>query len=567
MTLLVDQAKRQRVPKHGRAAVAEDDFVALWQLKELTQTITQFADGLFDSGLAVTGAEVGGRHVEEVLDGLTANLRRSAAKAAIGREEVFRDADLWKFAHHPPALQNSHQLNLETALDAGDFDVSQVVDEVVGAAELFLGRRGAKCNEHPVEVKEQASRFHLSNARPVHLRHVNRLSQRISAVSESVTLAIDAKAKALKAAGEPVISFGAGEPDFPTPSHIVDAAVAAAKDPKNHRYTPTSGLPELRQAVAEKTKRDSGYEVTASQVLITNGGKQAVEHACMTLIDPGDDVILPAPYWTTYPELIKLAGGNPVVIDTDESTGFKATVEKLEAARTPKTKAVVFVSPSNPTGAVYTRDEIEVVGKWAVEHGIWVITDEIYEHLTFGDAEFHSMPAVVPEVANQCVIINGVAKTFAMTGWRVGWLIGPEDVIKAAGNRHSHATSNVSNVAQRAALAAVTGDLSAVEEMREVFDRRRKLILELIDKVDGMTCLEPEGAFYAYANVKGMLGRTVDGVTPQTSFELAEMLLDKVKVAIVPGEAFGTPGYLRFSYAISDEAITEGVERIAKLYA
>ncbi len=399
------------------------------------------------------------------------------------------------------------------------------------------------------------------------LDDVNRLSQRISAVSESVTLAIDAKAKAMKAAGEPVISFGAGEPDFPTPVPIVEAAIEAAKDPKNHRYSPTSGLPELRKAVAAKTKRDSGYEVTASQVLITNGGKQAVEHACMTLIDPGDEVILPVPYWTTYPELIKLAGGVSVLVDTDESTGFKATVAQLEAARTERTKALVFVSPSNPTGGVYTRDEIEAVGTWAVEHGIWVITDEIYEHITFDDAKFYSMPVLVPEIANQCVIVNGVAKTYAMTGWRVGWLIGPDDVIKAAGNRHSHATSNVSNVAQHAALAAVSGDLSAAAEMRATFDRRRHLILDLIDKVDGMTCLEPKGAFYAFANVKGMLGREVQGVAPQSSFELAEMLLEKVKVAIVPGEAFGAPGYLRFSYATSDEAIAEGLERIAKLYA
>ncbi len=394
---------------------------------------------------------------------------------------------------------------------------------------------------------------------------MERLSRRVAAVGDSVTLAIDAKAKALKAAVEPVISFGAGEPDFPTPDYIVEAAVAACRDPKNHRYSPTPGLPELRQAVADKTKRDSGYEVKASHVLITNGGKQAVEHACMSIIDEGDDVLLPAPYWTTYHELIKLAGGNPIEISTDESTEFKVTVDQLEAARTDRTKAVIFVSPSNPTGSVYTRSEIEAVGRWAVEHGIWVITDEIYEHLTFGDAEFASLPVVVPEAAGTTLIINGVAKTYAMTGWRVGWLIGPEDVIKAAGNRHSHATSNVSNVAQRAALAAVQGDLSAVETMKESFDRRRRLIVGLLNDIPGFTCIEPKGAFYAFANVTEVVGRTLRGHQIDSSLRLSEVLLDEIKVALVPGEAFGAPGYIRLSYALSDDDITEGLERIAKL--
>lgn len=396
---------------------------------------------------------------------------------------------------------------------------------------------------------------------------VNRLSQRITGVAESVTLSIDAKAKAMKAAGEPVVSFGAGEPDYPTPAHIVDAAVKACGDPKNHRYSPTSGLPELRKAVAEKTKRDSGYEVDASQVLITNGGKQAVEHACMTILDPGDEVILPAPYWTTYPELVKLAGAIPVEVLAEDETGFKVTVEMLEAAYTANTKAIVIVSPSNPTGAVYTRDELIAVGRWAADKGIWVITDEIYEHLTFGDAEFHSLPVLVPELADRCLIINGVAKTFAMTGWRVGWLIGPKDAIAAAGNRHSHATSNVTNVAQRAAIAALEGGMESVDEMRKSFARRRELILSLIADVPGMSAVAPGGAFYAFANVKGMLGREVDGVTCNSSIELAGMLLEKVKVATVPGEAFGAPGYLRFSYALSDDDITEGLQRIAKLFA
>lgn len=399
------------------------------------------------------------------------------------------------------------------------------------------------------------------------LDNVSRISDRVAAVSESVTLSIDAKAKALKAAGEPVISFGAGEPDFPTPANIVEAAIEAARDPKNYKYSPTSGLPELRQAVADKTKRDSGYEITAAQVLITNGGKQAVDHAFATLFNDGDELLLPAPYWTTYPELAKLAGAKPVVLETDESTGFKVTVEQLEAARSPKTKALLFVSPSNPTGAVYTRDEMVAIGQWCLQHGIWVIADEIYEHLTFGDAEFNSMPVVVPELADTTLIINGVAKTYAMTGWRVGWLIGPADVIKAAGNRHSHNASNVNNIAQRAALAAVQGDLSAVAEMRAAFDRRRKLIVGLINETNGLSCIEPKGAFYAFANMKDVIGREIRGRKITSSLDLVEVFLDEIKVAIVPGEAFGAPGYLRFSYALGDADITEALERITKLLA
>ena len=396
---------------------------------------------------------------------------------------------------------------------------------------------------------------------------MGRISARVAAVTESATLAIDAKAKALKAAGDDIIGFGAGEPDFPTPAHIVDAAEAACRDSKNHRYTPAPGLPELRQAVADKTKRDSGYEVKANQVLITNGGKHAVYNACATLIDDGDEVLLPAPYWTTYPETIALPGGRSVVIDTDESTGFRATVDQLEAARTDRTKALLFVSPSNPTGSVYTRDQIEAIGQWAVEHGIWVITDEIYEHLVYGDAEFHSMPVVVPELANTCVIVNGVAKTYAMTGWRVGWMIGPADVIAAAGNLQSHATSNVANVSQRAALAAVSGDLTAVDEMRATYDRRRRTMLELLREIPGVTCAEPEGAFYAFPSFAGVLGRTIGGRTPQSTLELAEVILDEAKVALVPGEAFGAPGYMRLSYALGDDDLVEGVTRVAKLLA
>ncbi|WP_377270804.1 pyridoxal phosphate-dependent aminotransferase [Peterkaempfera sp. SMS 1(5)a] len=392
-----------------------------------------------------------------------------------------------------------------------------------------------------------------------------RVSARIGAIAESATLAVDAKAKALKAAGRPVIGFGAGEPDFPTPDYIVEAAVQACREPRFHRYTPAGGLPELKKAIAEKTLRDSGWQVDPAQVLVTNGGKQAIYEAFAAILDPGDEVIVPAPYWTTYPESIQLAGGVPVEVVADETTGYKVSVEQLEAARTEQTKVLLFVSPSNPTGAVYTRDEAEAIGRWAVEHGLWVLTDEIYEHLVYGDAQFHSLPVLVPELADKCIVVNGVAKTYAMTGWRVGWLIGPQDVVKAAANLQSHATSNVSNVAQVAALAAVSGDLSAVDAMRTAFDRRRRTIVRMLNEIDGVTCPEPEGAFYAYPSVKALLGKEIRGKRPQSSVELAALILDEAEVAVVPGEAFGTPGYLRLSYALGDEDLAEGVSRLQKL--
>jgi len=394
-----------------------------------------------------------------------------------------------------------------------------------------------------------------------------RVSARISAISESATLAVDAKAKAMKAEGRPVIGFGAGEPDFPTPDYIVEAAVEAARQPRFHRYSPAAGLPELKQAIVEKTARDSGYEVEPSQVLVTNGGKQAIYEAFATMLDPGDEVIIIAPYWTTYPEPVKLAGGVPVFVVTDESTGYLASVEQLEAARTERTKALVFVSPNNPTGAVYPREQVRAIGQWANEHGLWVLTDEIYEHLVYGDAEFSSLPVEVPEIADRTVVVNGVAKTYAMTGWRVGWIIGPKDLIKAASNLQSHSTSNVANVSQAAALAAVSGDLAAVRKMRESFDRRRRTIVRMLNEITGVVCPEPQGAFYAYPSVRDLLGKKIRGKTPQTSAELAELILEQAEVAVVPGEAFGTPGYLRLSYALSDEDLVEGVGRIQKLLA
>ncbi len=398
-----------------------------------------------------------------------------------------------------------------------------------------------------------------------HARPHRRVSRRVDGIAESATLAVDAKAKALKAAGRPVVGFGAGEPDFATPDYIVAAAVEAARDPRNHRYTPAGGLPELKEAVVDKTRRDSGYEVRASQVLVTNGGKQAVYQAFATLLDPGDEVILPAPYWTTYPEVIRLAGGVAVEVLADETQDYLVTVPQLEAARTNRTKVLLFCSPSNPTGAVYSPEQVREIGRWAHEKGVWVVTDEIYEHLVYADARFSSIVVEVPELADTCVVVNGVAKTYAMTGWRVGWLVGPPDVVKAATNLQSHLTSNVSNVSQRAALAAVSGDLSAVDGMRTAFDRRRRTIVGMLEEVPGFVCPEPKGAFYAYPSVKGALGREVAGRAVETSAELAELILDEVEVAVVPGEAFGSPGYLRLSYALGDDDLAEGVARIQKL--
>jgi aspartate aminotransferase len=392
-----------------------------------------------------------------------------------------------------------------------------------------------------------------------------RVSVRIGGIAESATLAVDAKAKALKAAGRPVIGFGAGEPDFPTPPAIVEAAVEAARDPRNHRYTPAAGLPELREAVAAKTRRDSGYEVAASQVLVTNGGKQAVYQAFATIIDPGDEVLLPAPYWTTYPESIGLAGGVAVPVATDESSGYLASVEQLEAARTPRTKALLFCSPSNPTGAVYPREQVEAIGRWAVEHGIWVVTDEIYEHLTYDGVTAASMPVVVPELAERCIVVNGVAKTYAMTGWRVGWMISPADVTKAAANLQSHLSSNVGNVSQRAALAAVSGPLDAAHEMREAFDRRRRTIVKLLSEIPGVEVPTPQGAFYVYPSVRALLGKELRGAVVSSSVDLAALVLEHAEVAVVPGEAFGTPGYFRLSYALGDDDLATGVTRMGDL--
>jgi|TARA_Y100001947_G_scaffold158346_1_gene171171 aspartate aminotransferase len=393
------------------------------------------------------------------------------------------------------------------------------------------------------------------------------LSRKLSAIAESATLKVDAKAKALQAAGRPVISYAAGEPDFATPQFVVDAAAKALKDAKNFRYTPAAGLPDLREAIAEKTRRDSGLEVAASQVIVTNGGKQAVYQAFQAVVNPGDEVLLPAPYWTTYPEAIQLADGIPVEVFAGADQDYKVTVEQLEAARTDRTTTLVFVSPSNPTGAVYTEEETRAIGEWALEHGIWVITDEIYQHLVYDGATAVSIVRAVPELAGQTILVNGVAKTYAMTGWRVGWMTGPADAMKLAANLQSHLTSNVNNIAQRAAVAALTGPQDEAERMRQAFDRRRRVIVEELAKIPGVTVPTPLGAFYAYPDVQGLLGREWRGKRVETSLELADLILDEIEVAVVPGEAFGPSGYLRMSYALGDDALLEGVRRMQGLFS
>ena len=395
----------------------------------------------------------------------------------------------------------------------------------------------------------------------------SRVSDLLGGLAPSATLAVDAKAKALKAAGEPVIGFGAGEPDFPTPVHIVEAAVKACYDPVNYKYTPTAGLQELREAIVAKSMRDSGLAITPNQVLVTNGGKHAVATTFMTVLNPGDEVLIPAPYWTTYPEAVYLAGATPVPVMTSEENGFRVTVDDLEQARTDKTKLVVFVSPSNPSGAVVHPDDVAAIGRWAAEHDIWVMCDEIYEHLTYGDATCVSMPVVAPELGDRWIVVNGVAKTYAMTGWRIGWMISAPDVMNAAVNYQSQTTSNISNISQRAAIAALNGELSAVHEMRSAFDRRRRTMTAMLNAVDGVTCNEPEGAFYCFPNVSGLLGRSLGGRVSNSSSELAANLLETIKIAVVPGEAFGTPGFFRLSYALGDQDLAEGLERLARLVA
>ncbi len=393
-----------------------------------------------------------------------------------------------------------------------------------------------------------------------------RISKRIGAIAESATLKVDAKAKSLQAAGRPVISYAAGEPDFATPAHIVEAALAAVKDPKNHRYTPAIGLPDLREAIAAKTLQDSGTEISAAQVVVTNGGKQAVYQAFAAIVDPGDEVLMPTPFWTTYPEAIRLAGGVPIEVFAGADQNYLVTVEQLEAARTPKSKVLLFVSPSNPTGSVYTREQTEAIGRWAWENGLWVITDEIYQNLTYDGVKATSITEAVPELIDRTILVNGVAKSYAMTGWRLGWMAGPLDAMKAAGNLQSHLTSNVSNISQRAAIAALTGPQDEVLAMRDAFDRRRKVAVAELNKIPGWVVPTPQGAFYVYSDVRGLLGREWGGKMIHTSLELCDYILDAAEVALVPGEAFGPSGYVRLSYALGDAPLVEGIQRLQNLF-
>jgi aspartate aminotransferase len=393
-----------------------------------------------------------------------------------------------------------------------------------------------------------------------------RISKRIAAIAESATLKVDAKAKALQAEGKAVISFAAGEPDFPTPAHIVEAAVAAAKDPKNHRYTPAVGLPELREAIAVKTKADSGTEIAATQVVVTNGGKQAVYQAFAVLLDPGDEVLLPSPYWTTYPEAIALAGGKTVEVFAGSDQNYLVTVEQLEAARTPKTKALLLCSPSNPTGSVYSKEQIKAIGEWALANEIWVVSDEIYQNVIYDGKRAYSVTEVVPEMKDLTIMVNGVAKSYAMTGWRLGWMAGPADAMKAAANLQSHLSSNVNNIAQRAAIAALTGPQDEIKAMVDAFDRRRHLAVSELGKINGWLAPMPEGAFYVYSDVRGLLGKSWGGKVINTSLELCDYILDTAEVALIPGEAFGPSGYVRMSYALGDAQITEGIQRLQKLF-
>lgn len=388
---------------------------------------------------------------------------------------------------------------------------------------------------------------------------MKRVSQRLARLPGSATMAISNRARELRAEGKEVISFAAGEPDFPTPEHIVAAAARAGNDPANHKYTANQGLPLLREAISQYTRTYSHVGVELSEIVVTNGAKQAVFQTFAALLDPGDEVLVPAPYWVTYPAGIDLAGATTVAVPTTASAGFKATVDDLEAARTERTQALVFVSPSNPTGAVYTTDEARAIGEWATDNDIWIIADEIYQRLYYEGDVAPSIAALTPRAENW-VLINGVAKSFAMTGWRVGWMIGPEDVMAAAARHQSHATSNVANVSQHAALAALTGPQDTVEEMRDAFDRRRRLMFSLINQVPGFSCVEPEGAFYVFPDVSAVLTDRCP-----TSANLAELIIDKAGVALVPGESFGTPGFLRLSYALNEADIERGVGAIADL--
>ncbi|HEV7871132.1 MAG TPA: pyridoxal phosphate-dependent aminotransferase [Modestobacter sp.] len=392
-----------------------------------------------------------------------------------------------------------------------------------------------------------------------------RVSRRVAAITASATPALDARVAALRAADLPVIDLADGAPGSPTPPHVVAAAVAAAQDPAHHRPAPPGGLPELKAAIVATTLRDSGLSARPADVLVTNGGTQAVAEALATLLDPGDEVLLPTPYWPSHLEAVRLAGGVPVPVVADEASGYLVSVGQLEAARTARTRLLLFSSPANATGAVQPPEEVAEIGRWALAAGLWVLTDETHQHLVYGGATAPSLPGLVPELQPHCLVVNGVSSTYAMAGWPVGWLLGPADVVAAATALQAHSSSPVAIVSQVAAIAALTGDQSAVATQRAALDRRRQTVVGMLRQIPGVACPEPQGAFSVYPSVKALLGRPIAGHTVQTSLELAELLLEEAQVAVVPGEAFGTPGYLRLSYAVSEEDLVEGVGRMQRL--
>ena len=386
------------------------------------------------------------------------------------------------------------------------------------------------------------------------------ISEKAKSISASPTLAIDSKFKQMKQQGVPVVGFGAGEPDFNTPDHIKNAGIEAIKN-NFTRYTPASGTLELKKAICEKMKKDTGLDYTPANVIVSNGGKHALTNIFMAILNPGDEVIIPAPFWVSYPEMVKMADGKPVFIATTEENSFKFTMEQLEAACTEKTRALVLNSPSNPTGMAYTRQEMEKIAEFAVKQGIYVIFDEIYEKLLY-EGEHVNIATLGEDIRKLTIIVNGMAKTYAMTGWRIGYVVAEEPLIKAMSNMQSHATSNPNSIAQVASVEALLGDQSMIDMMKEEYKSRRDYMVERINSIEGLSCQCPQGAFYIFMNVKEVLGKEHYGNMICTATELCEDILERALVAMVPSEGFGIDGYVRLSYATSMEVITTGLDRI-----
>ena len=386
---------------------------------------------------------------------------------------------------------------------------------------------------------------------------ISKLDQKIK---PSGTMAISNKSRELKSQGKPVIGFGAGEPDFPSPDYVVDAAIKAAADPKNHKYSPAAGLESLRQIIAKTTKDYSGFEINSDNVIVSNGGKQSILTAFLSILDPGDEVIIPAPYWTTYPEAVKIAGGTPVFIETEKSNNFKVTVEQLEKSKSKNTKMLVWCSPSNPTGVVYSKEEAEEIYEWIFKNDLWILSDELYEHLVY-EGETSPSPAIYDPELKNTIIVNGVSKSYSMTGWRVGWLIGNKSVIGLGKKIQSQATSNVSNVSQLAAEAALLNGLEVTNEMKIAFNRRRLFATEKIKSIPNLNVVDSTGAFYLFVDVSHYCSGK-NGLN--TSEEFCDWLLENYFIAFVPGEVFGTPGFMRLSYALSDEDLDNGLSRLSE---